>query len=321
MTRITRAMYDKDLQSAYMLGRTVTWMARRRWGLRLMQRAMMRPLVGNKIDGLDNSEIQIPSVATPGHMIRTRVYKPAGAKGPLPAMLYIHGGGYQMGVPEQAHDFIKDVIARRDIAVIAPAYRLSLAGHPFPAGLNDCFDALVHMKTQASDLGIRPDRFVVAGHSGGGGMTAAVTLKTVDTKAADIAFQMPVYPMLDHRMITASAKDMDGSMIWDRRSNALAWQNYLGHLKGDVPEYASPALRQDLSGLPPTISFVGDMEPFKDETLAYIKGLDAAGVPTKFKLYPGAFHGFEILVPKAPISVDANEFQLSAFADYYDQFI
>ncbi|SLN34763.1 alpha/beta hydrolase [Pseudooctadecabacter jejudonensis] len=321
MTRLRRAMYHKDLQSAYFAGRIVTWIARRNWGLRMMQRFGMKPMVGNQIKGLANDEIFIPSVPTPGHKIRARVYKPKGVTGPLPAMIYAHGGGYQVGVPEQAHPFFQDLIARRDVVIVAPAYRLSLDGHPYPHGLNDCFDTLMYMKDNAADLGIRDDAFIVGGHSGGGGMAAALTLKTLDAKAAHIAFQMPIYPMLDHRMETKSGREMIGSAVWDRRSNALAWTNYLGHLNGNVPDHASPALREDLTGHPPTISFVGDMEPFKDETIAYINALDRAGVPTKFKLYEGGFHGFETVAPKAPISKDAMAFQADAFAEYYDTYL
>ncbi len=321
MAPSTRSDYHPDLQSAYRTGRIVTWAAHRNWALKLMHRLAFQPAVGSNAKGILSEEITIPSVATPGHMIRARVYRPAAAKGPLPAMLYMHGGGYQVGVPEQAHAFYEDIISRRDIVIVAPAYRLSLQGHPYPAGHNDCFDTLVYMKENAAELGIRDDKFVTAGHSGGGGMTAAVTLKVVDTQAAKIAFQMPIYPMLDHRNQTKSAREMVGSLVWDHGTNARAWANYIGHLKGEVPDYASPALREDLSNLPPTISFVGDMEPFKDETIAYIDALNAAGVPTKFKLYKGAFHGFEVLLPKVPISKDANEFQLSAFAEYYDAYL
>jgi len=118
----------------------VTWLARRQWGLRSMQRFMMKPMVGDTIDGIENDEIYIPSIATPGHKIRTRIYKPKGAKGPLPAMVYAHGGGYQVGVPEQETPFFDDLIKRRDVVIIAPAYRLSLQGYPYPDGLNDCYD-------------------------------------------------------------------------------------------------------------------------------------------------------------------------------------
>ena len=320
MTTPTKTEYHEDLRGSLTAGRAVAWIARQNWSLRMMHRFAMRPLVGNEIDGIVCDEILIPSTTTPGHSIRARVYKPAGATEPLPAMMYAHGGGYQVGVPEQAHDFFEDLIRRRDVAIVAPAYRLSLAGHPFPAGLDDCVDTINYMKANAAELGLRDDKFITAGHSGGGGMTAAATHRVVDAGEVDIAFQMPIYPMLDHRMVTPSSQ-IEGTAVWDRRSNALAWDNYLGHLNGDVPEYASPALRTDLSGLPPTISWVGTMEPFKDETIAYIDALDAAGVPTSFMLFEGGFHGFEILAPKVGVSVEAIEFQGSAFAEFYDRYL
>ena len=280
---------------------------------------MMRPLVRTEAKGLSNSEIFIPSKSTANHSIRTRVYKPLPAKTPLTAMLYAHGGGYQMGVPEQAHTFFEDIIKRRDVAIFAPAYRLSLIhGAPYPAGLNDCFDTLMWMKENAAELGIRDDKFILAGHSGGGGMTAALTLKVTDTKAANIAFQMPVYPMLDHRMITESSKM--NTIIWDQAGNAMGWRNYLGHLTGVIDEYASPALRKNFEGLPPTISFVGDLEPFYDETVSFMKSLESAGVPTRFEIYKGGCHAFEILNPKAQISIRANNFQLDSFEAFFDAY-
>ena len=87
------------------------------------------------------------------------------------------------------------------------------------------------------------------------------------------------------------------------------------------PRVRLPRARQNLSGLPPTITWVGTMEPFRDETIAYVDALAAAGVPTSFKLFEGGFHGFEILAPKAGVSLEAIEFQGSAFAEFYDRYL
>ena len=320
MTTQSPPSYHEELRTASKAGRAVTWIARRRWGLQMMQRLTMKPMVGNEIDDITNDEIFIPSTTTPGHKIRARVYKPADATGPLPGLLYAHGGGYQVGVPEQAHPYFEDLIARRDVAIVAPAYRLSLDGHPFPAGLDDCFDTINYMSTNAAELGLRDDKFITAGHSGGGGMSAALTHRVVDAGDVEIAFQMPIYPMLDHRMQTSSAQ-FAGTAVWDTHTNAGAWNRYLGHLNGEVPEYASPALRTDLTGLPPTITWVGDAEPFKDETINYVTALEEAGVPTRFKLFEGGFHAFEVLAPKTTIGQQAIEFQGSAFADFYDTYL
>ena len=167
MTTAPRSSYHEDLQGVYRAGRALNWVARRRWGLRMMQRFAMRPMVGNQIDGVVNDEIFIPSTTTPEHSIRARVYKPANATGPLPAMLYIHGGGYQVGVPEQAHDFFEGLLERRDVAIVAPAYRLSLDGHPYPAGLDDCVSGVKWVVASAASLGLDPERVIVAGGDDG----------------------------------------------------------------------------------------------------------------------------------------------------------
>src|SRR3546814_15833466 len=88
----------------------------------------------------------------------------------------------------------------------------------------------------------------------------------------------------------------------DLASNGIAWKTYLGALFGaDVPAYAAAARATDYRGLPPTCTFVGDLEPFRDETLRYVENLKAAGVPVAFELFRGAFHGFDVVAPKAAI--------------------
>ncbi|MEM6378586.1 MAG: alpha/beta hydrolase [Bacteroidota bacterium] len=315
---VKKEMYDKELQAQYGQFRFLVAANSRKWSLKLMTR-IFRLVKGQQVDAAINDTYDVPSTTTKGHNIRTRVYRPKGNTKALPAMLYLHGGGYMMGLPEMANDFYADVLKRRDVVIIAPDYRLSQKD-PFPAGFNDCYDVLLWMRDNAEQLNILPDNFIIAGHSAGGGMTAAITLKVRDTKAVNIAFQMPIYPMLDHRMITASSK-MLGSTMWDANINAFAWKLYLRNITGEVPAYASPALNTDYRNFPPTISFVGDLEPFYDENLAYIEALKSAKVPVKFKVFEGGYHGFEVGSPNTTIAKVANLFQLDAFESYYDKYV
>jgi len=279
--KVTKEMHDKELQAQYGQFRFLVSMNSRKWG---------------------------------------RVFRPEGTETTtLPAMIYFHGGGYMMGIPEMANVFYEDVLKRRKVAIFSPDYRLSQKD-PFPAGFNDCYDVLLWMRDNAKALNIDPNNIIIAGHSAGGGMAAAITLKVRDTKIIKPAFQMPIYPMLDHRMITESSK-MEGSTMWDAHINARAWKLYLKDTKGEVPSYASPALNNDYSEFPPTISFVGDLEPFYDENIAYIEGLKKASIPVKFKVFKGGYHGFEVGSPEAQISKEANKFQLDAFEEFYDKYI
>lgn len=316
---VTKEMHDKELQANYGQFRFLVSMNSRNWGLKIMN-GLVRLSKGQKIKGVINGEHNVSSTHTGGHEIRTREFRPEGTSSEtLPAMIYFHGGGYMMGIPEMANTFYEDVLKRRKVAIFSPDYRLSQKD-PFPAGFNDCYDVLVWMRDNAKKLKIDPNNIIIAGHSAGGGMAAAITLKVRDTGVVAPAFQMPIYPMIDHRMITASSK-MQGSTMWDASINARAWGLYLKNVKEDVPAYASPALNEDYSDFPPTISFVGDLEPFYDENVAYIEALKEASVPVKFKVFKGGYHGFEVGSPEAKISIEANEFQLDAFEAFYDEYI
>lgn len=315
-------MFDKELQSTYRVGRILASLFRSNWGANLFHTLADKPLKGKNIKGLACSEIFIPSQHG-GPDIRTRIFKPTGINGPLPAMLYLHGGGYIVGTPENALNWIKSMIEIRPCIVVAPDYRKAMK-HPFPDGFNDCYDVLLWIKQEGTSMGIDSQRIMVAGHSGGGGLTAAVSLKARDTEEVNIAFQLPLYPMIDDRLETESAVQMRDVPVWNSRSNAFAWDKYLARLReaGDaIPAYAAPAREVNYQNLPPTITFVGNMDPFRDETLQYVDKLKAAGVPIHFNLYQGGFHGFEIIKPSATISQKAVRFFHDAYAEYYDEYV
>lgn len=320
MIDVSKNMYDKELQRYYTVpGRVLAKFLSRRSGIALYN-FLEKGLRGKNTKALDCDQVYIDSKSTPGHRIRVRIFRPKGAHGKLPAMLYLHGGGYMVGNPEQFFSTIEKFFEKRPFVMIAPEYRKSRK-NPFPDGFNDCYDTLLWMKENAEKLGVDTEPFMVGGHSAGGGLTAAVTLKARDTQDVKIAFQMPIYPMLDHRQVTESSKNMFKAPMWDSRSTEVGWSLYLKRLNDanePIPPYASPALCDNVSGMPPTISFVGDLEPFRDEVMNYVEDLKAAGVPVDFKLFKGAFHGFEMVASKTNIAQEADRFLFEAFASYYD---
>lgn len=265
---------------------------------------------GKGIEGLHFNEEWI--TRKDGSRLRLCIYKSLNSKKDGPGVLWLHGGGYSQGIPELFADTYKRLIDASDCVVIAPDYRLSIEA-PYPAALEDCYDALLWMKDKASELGIKDNQLVVGGESAGGGLTAALSLYARDQGEVNIAFQMPLYPMMDDRMITESARE-NNAPIWNSETNRWAWKLYLGELFGkDVPAYAAAARARDYSHLPPTITFVGSIEPFRDETIIYVENLKQAGVPVYFELYKGAYHGFDIISPNAEISQKAISFFISSF--------
>ena len=230
-------------------------------------------------------------------------------------ILWIHGGGYITGMKEMVHmSRAVDLVKGFGAVVVSPGYRLAIQ-RPFPAAAEDCYSALVYLKDHAQELGIRRDQIMVGGESAGGGLCAAVCLMARDRKSVNIAFQMPLYPMLDDRD-TESSRDNHGK-VWNTRKNHLAWKLYLrGTPKAQVSPYAAPARAQDFSGLPPAYTFVGDGEPFYTETLCYIESLNRAGIPAKVDVYHTDIHAFDMMQPELEISrIAAEKFnQIFAYA-------
>ena len=230
-----------------------------------------------------------------------------------PGVLWVHGGGYQSGSA-------KDVFVTRALSLvvkfgavlISPDYRLSKK-HPYPAGLRDCYAALLYLKEHADELGVRADQLMVGGESAGGGMAAALCLLARDRGEVNIAFQMPLYPMLDDRDTPSSVDNH--AKNWNTEKNKKAWKRYLREAYGTdfVSPYAAPARREDLRGLPPCYTFVGEIEPFYYETVEYVRRLREAGVEASCDVYPDWFHAYDLFFPAKKVVREA----VSRFEAHY----
>ncbi|MGE7693089.1 alpha/beta hydrolase [Lysinibacillus sp. NPDC094177] len=253
----------------------------------------------------DNISVENKMIQGPddNDSLRLRIYKQKGKTGIFPALLWIHGGGYVIGSPEGDDLLCQRFVNEANCIVVSVDYRLA-PEHPYPAPIEDCYAALKWVADHADDLGIDNTRIGVAGASAGGGLTAALALLARDRNYPNLSFQMPLYPMIDDRNNTPSALEITGHMVWNHDLNQKGWEMYLNGDNGgdDVSQYAAAARAEDLSGLPFTYTCVGQLDPFRDETLQYVTRLCQAGVDVEFHLYPGCYHAFESFVPTATIS-------------------
>lgn len=257
----------------------------------------------------DMKEVDIPR--SDGSFLRLCICCPKGDQSEnATGVLWIHGGGYAIGLPEQDFQFADLFMEVGNCVVVMPDYRRATEA-PYPAALEDCYLSLKWMKENAEQLGINPNQLFVGGDSAGGGLTAALCLYARDKEEVKVAFQMPLYPMLDYRMETPSSQNNDAP-VWNTCSNKNAWDLYLRGLN-EVPIYASPALAEDHSDLPPTFTYVGTIEPFYDETKEYVSRLRDAGVKVWFKEYRGCYHGFDIVCGKSRPAKHARAFLKHAF--------
>ena len=237
----------------------------------------------------------IRRMKTPGGHQKLIILRPKKQTAPVPGILWIHGGGYMTGAAAMVYASCGRMLAKKfGAVVVSPGYRLAWR-KPYPAALEDCYAALEYMMDHAEELNIRRDQLIVGGESAGGGLAAAVCLYARDRGKIPVAFQIPLYPMLDC-YDTPSSRNNHGRN-WNTRKNHKGWKRYLGPLYGshDVPKYASVARETDYAGLPPAYTYVQDGEPFLDETLTYIRNLQNAGVDASVDVYPGDVHGFDLI--------------------------
>lgn len=268
--------------------------------LRRIARFAPRTLVGPRtlrlmraLQGLQRDQVDGVEVLTLGSGAGVRLHRPVGVDEPAPALLWIHGGGYIIGSARQDDGLCRRFSRELGVAVASVEYRLA-PEHRYPAALDDCYSALAWLTGLPA---VDPTRVAIGGASAGGGLAAALALLARDRGEITPILQLLAYPMLDDRSSDAPANP--NYRLWSPKSNRFGWAAYLG---GADPDVAVPARRDDLSGLPPAWIGVGTHDLFHDEDLDYAERLNRAGVPCQLEVVPGAFHGFDLVAPKAPVS-------------------
>ncbi len=226
--------------------------------------------------------------------VRVLVARPADQAGVLPALVWIHGGGYVLGSADADVATVFEAVERVGCVVVSVDYRLA-PDTPHPGPIEDCYAALRWTAEHADELQIDPARIAIGGESAGGGLAAALAILARDRGEVPVVFQALVYPMLDDRAVTTDRDPATGAHVWNRRSNEFGWRSLLGTLEpggADVPAYAAAARVTDAAGLPPAFVSVGALDLFREEDIAYADALLRAGVPTTLHVYAGAVHGF-----------------------------
>ena len=238
-----------------------------------------------------------------GSEIELFLYDPAPGAGGRAALYHIHGGGMILGSARDMGFGPSGMAAALGIPVISVEYRLA-PETAFPGPQEDCLAGLAWLAEHAAEIGIDPGRIAVIGESAGGGLAAATALMARDGGGPNLAAQVLVYPMLDHRTGGDACRwnnRATGEFVWTRSANRFGWEALRGDYAADDARkgWFSPALAEDLSGLPPTLMLTGSLDLFFDEDLDYARRLVDAGVPVELHSYPGAIHGFNIVAEAA----------------------
>jgi acetyl esterase len=220
---------------------------------------------------------------------KVRVYVPEG-KGPWPALLFLHGGGWVVGDLETHDDVCRSLAKRTPAVVVSVDYRLA-PETKFPGPLDDCEAALRWTVDHAAELGVDPGRVAVGGDSAGGNLAAGLTLRVRDHGGPKIAYQLLIYPATDRNTKTESPREFAKGFGLTRANMEWFWECYAGGASEDDPEL-SPLRAKSLRGLPPAYVLTAHSDVIRDEGEDYAKRLREAGVPVTAVRFREMNHGF-----------------------------
>ena len=226
--------------------------------------------------------------------------------GPFPTVAFFHGGGFVVGDLD-THDNMARAICRSAVAVVVSVdYRLA-PEHPFPAAVDDAVAATQVIRERLADLG-GDGRLAVAGDSAGGNLSAVVT-----QHVPGLAAQFLIYPATDAGGHYASRRDNAEGYFLDDPTMVWFTDHYAAEALDD-PRF-SPLRRDALAGLPPAVVVTAELDPLRDEGLAYAAALEAAGVPVVRRCYDGMIHGFMDMAPYSEGARTAVDDAVGLFAE------
>ncbi len=273
----------------------------------------------------EDSEAAPPDVAAvddggfagPDGKIHFRRYRPLGsASGPLPTLIYYHGGGFVIGNIETHDSTCRRLANKSRCQVISIDYRLA-PEHPFPASTDDGIAAFRHIRDNAASFGVDAKRIAVGGDSAGGAIAAVVCQAVRQLGEPMPAFQMLIYPATDARRQTELRRLFAEGYFLTQELMDWFWKAYAPTGTDLADLRLSPLLAKDFAGLPPAFVLTAGYDPLRDEGRAYADRLIDAGVKTTYVNYPGTVHGFFSLTRFLQQGLKANDEAAAVLAAHF----
>lgn len=254
-------------------------------------RQLMRDM---QAGGVPHDAVRVSRYAVDDFSVR--IVRPAGVRGPLPIVVYYHGGGWVLGDFDTHARMVADLATASASAIVFVEYTCAPEA-PFPLPLEQCYRALTWAAAQGATLGLDPKRISIAGDSAGGNLAAAVALLAARRGGPQVRFQALLYPVADCDFSTGSYRDFESGLNLDLPAMRWFWDHYIPDPDLRRQPLASPlrAPLDDLRNLPPALVITAECDVLRDEGEAFARKLAQAGVPVTAVRFAGVLHAFMMI--------------------------
>jgi acetyl esterase len=245
------------------------------------------------LSGIVESE---KTIQADGFVIKLNIVRPAGVTGPLPAFIFIHGGGWILGDYPTHKRMVRDLAVLSGCAGVFVNYTPSPEAH-YPQAIHEIYAATKWVAGHGSEIDVDGTRLAVVGNSVGGNMTAVTCLLSKERKAPEIKLQILMWPILDAGFNTESYRLFGAQRFLTFPLMKWMYDQYTTDQAKRNEIYASPlqATIEQLRGLPPALIQVGEEDILRDDGEDYGRRLDLAGVRVTTVRYNGMIHDFGLL--------------------------
>ncbi|MDR8407749.1 alpha/beta hydrolase [Nonomuraea sp. 3-1Str] len=249
---------------------------------------------------IDKPDVDEKWITVPAEVgdVRVRIVKPAGAGGPLPAVLYVHGGGWILGNAGTHDRLVRELAVGANAALVFVEYERSPEAQ-YPVAIEQAYATARWITRDGGSEGLDASRLAVAGDSVGGNMATALAILAKQRGDVTFVHQSLYYPVTDAAQDTGSYREFANGPFLTAKAMAWFWDAYLpDHGKrGEITVSPLRASVEDLAGLPEALVIVDENDVLRDEGEAYARKLVAAGVRTTCVRYNGIIHDFMMLNP------------------------